>query len=74
MELAEVRGAEDGWTYFEEAKRIATKKHVSYDGRGLFRNPIILVLHSRHPSLFDMKAALAQAADTFAGVSDGTLE
>jgi len=54
IELAEVRGTDDAQGYYEEAIRIAWKKHDSYTGRGLFANPIMLVLHSNQPPIFDV--------------------
>jgi hypothetical protein len=58
IEIAEIRGTEDADTYFEEVVRIASKKHGSYEPRGLFKNPIALLLHSNEPPLFDIWKAL----------------
>lgn len=46
IELAERRGVDDVWGYYEMASSLACKKHESYVRRGLFGNPIALVLHS----------------------------
>jgi hypothetical protein len=62
IELAEVRGADNAWSYYDEASRIAWKKHESYARRGLFANPIALVFHSDHPPLFDVRHALTRLA------------
>lgn len=63
IELAEVRGADDAWSYYEEASRIAWKKHESYARRGLFKNPIALVLHSDNPPIFDFRQELEALID-----------
>ena len=55
IELAEIRGAEDARNYYEAASQIGWKKHTSYERRGLFANPIALLLYSFNPPLFDMK-------------------
>jgi hypothetical protein len=59
IELAEIRGTNGVKEYFEEITRIAWKKHDSYKRRGLFRHPIVLLLHSNKTPLFDIKTALA---------------
>jgi len=46
IELAEIRGCHDTWAYYETASHLAWKKHESYARRGLFANPIVLVLYS----------------------------
>jgi hypothetical protein len=58
IELAEVRDVSDAWSYYEEASRIANKKHTSYEKCGLFANPIVLILHSAEPPLFDLQREL----------------
>lgn len=63
IELAEVRNADDAWSYYEEASRIAWKKHESYARRGLFANPIALVLHSKNPPIFDLRHEIASLFD-----------
>ncbi len=63
FELAEVRDADDAWGYYEEAGRLAWKKHESYARRGLFANPIALVLYSSHPPLFDLRHELTSLVD-----------
>lgn len=59
IEISEVRGTSDAWSYYEEASRISWKKHESYERRGLFRNPIILILYSSSPPLFEIERELA---------------
>lgn len=59
VEIAEIRNTVDAWSYYEEANRIAWKKHASYERRGLFRNPIILVLYSGGPPLYEIHHELS---------------
>ena len=47
LELAEIRGVDDAWDYYERASQLAWKKHESYQRRGLFTNPIALALRRR---------------------------
>jgi len=63
IELAEIRYPADAWAYYETASRIAWKKHESYVRRGLFANPIALVLHSTGLPLFDIQRELANLRD-----------
>lgn len=58
IELAEVRHSSSAWMYCETASGIAWKKHDSYARRGLFANPIALVLYSRDLPLFDISHEL----------------
>jgi hypothetical protein len=58
LELTEVRGVSRAWDYFEEASRLAWKKHASYERRGLFRFPIALAIHSSWPALFHISKEL----------------
>ncbi len=63
IELAEVRGTTDAESYLDEVSGIAWKKHDSYERRGLFKNPIVLLLYSIAPPLFDMSNALIYLAE-----------
>ncbi len=63
IELAEVRRADSAWTYYETASQIAWKKHESYARRGLFANPIVLVLYADEPPLFDIRHELSGLVD-----------
>src|SRR4051812_29546348 len=54
IELTEICDVEDASEYLEEASRLAWKKHRSYEKRGLFLNPIILIFHSVAVPLFDV--------------------
>jgi hypothetical protein len=58
IELTEIRGATDGFSYMDEVVRLASKKGDSYRGRGLFTRPIFLVCHSKSPALFDIHREL----------------
>lgn len=61
IELAEIRDQTDAFDYKDEAYRIVDKKNESYSRRGLFkRQPIMLVLYSYSPPLFDIKDQLDQ--------------
>lgn len=63
IEIAEVRGATDAYAYFDEVSAIAWKKHESYERRGLFKNPIALLLYSSEPPLFEIRNALKSLAE-----------
>lgn len=63
IELAELWGVGDAWDYYEMASSLAWQKHESYARRGLFRNPIALVLHSDRVPLFDFQNEFAALAD-----------
>lgn len=55
IEIAEIRGMDDDpWDYVSEAYRIASKKNKSYSRRGLFTFPIVLILFSSYPPLYEM--------------------
>ncbi|MDQ2081033.1 hypothetical protein RA307_12645 [Xanthobacteraceae bacterium Astr-EGSB] len=62
IELAEIRHAEDAEAYLAEVSQLAWQKHESYERRGLFRNPIALILHSIAIPLFDIQRELAAAS------------
>lgn len=70
IELAEIRNAGDAAGYYAEASRLTWQKHESYERRGLFANPIILLLHSKQPALFDIQGELEALCD--AAEFDGT--
>lgn len=63
IELAELRGVDDAWGYYEMASSLAWKKHESYVRRGLFGNPIALVLHSHRLPLYDIQDELTDLVD-----------
>jgi hypothetical protein len=67
VEIAEVRDANDPEEYFDKVCAIAWKKHDSYARRGLFQNPIALLLYSTEPPLFDIRNNLTclTEQDTF---------
>lgn len=60
VELAEIRFPEDAWDYYATASHIAWKKHESYMRRGMFANPIALILYCHTLPLFDFRHELAQ--------------
>jgi len=62
IELARIAG-DTAWTWYEEASRIAWKKHDSYQRRDLFRNPIALIFHSDGTPLYDMEHELESLVD-----------
>ena len=62
VELAEIRGAVDGKSYYRKARRIALGKHDGCLERGLFQNPVILILRSSAPSLFEIRRDLIRLA------------
>ena len=62
IELTAVHDSDNAWSYYEQASRIAWKKHESYARRGLFENPIALVFHSDDPPLYDVRQALTRLA------------
>ncbi len=62
VELAEIRGAVDGKSYYRKARRIALAKHDACLERGLFQNPVILILRSGAPSLFEIRRDLIRLA------------
>jgi hypothetical protein len=65
IELAAITNAEGPEEYFEEIKRIASKKHDSYHRRGMFRYPIALLFHSNTVPLFDIKEMLRVFAEDY---------
>jgi hypothetical protein len=73
IEIAAITGVSDTWGYYEEASRIAWQKHESYLRRGLFKNPIVLILHSDGLPLFDIRRELKYLVDReeFEGVGFG---
>ena len=58
IELAEVRDVSDSVAYYGEALRLACKKSESYERRGLFANPIGLVMYADDPPLFEIRNEL----------------
>jgi hypothetical protein len=60
-----ITNAEGAEEYFEEIKRIASKKHDSYHRRGMFRYPIALLFHSNTVPLFDIKEMLRVFAEDY---------
>jgi hypothetical protein len=74
IELAEIRDADTAWAYYEEASRIAWKKHASYERRGLFGNPIALILHSASFPLYDLQDELEFLIDDYEFQSFGFTE
>jgi hypothetical protein len=65
IELAAITNAEGAEEYFEEIKRIPSKKHDSYHRRGMFRYPIALLFHSNTVPLFDIKEMLRVFAEDY---------
>jgi hypothetical protein len=61
IELSEIRGTDDAYSYVEEAYGIALKKEESYSRRGLFKFPIALMFHSTNPPLFELRQSLVKA-------------
>ena len=59
VELTEIRDVNDAEGYVDEAYRIASKKSESYLRRDLFSFPILLVMYSYDPPLFDIRSSLA---------------
>ena len=71
FELAEIRDVVDAWGYYEEASRLAWKKHESYSRRGLFKIPMALILHSDNLALYyeiESELRAFEADSEFAGV------
>ena len=67
IELTAIRGASDAREYCLIALGHAWKKHESYSRRGIFQMPVVLILHSDDPPLYDMSKALSalEAAHEF---------
>lgn len=63
IELTEVRNVDDAQGYVDEAYRLALKKSDSYTRRDIFRFPIVLVMHSAEPPLFDLRESLDEAVE-----------
>jgi hypothetical protein len=58
IELAEVRSIDESVDFYGEALRLALKKDESYARRNLFVNPIVLILYSNGPPLFEIEEEL----------------